>query len=959
MADGSVKFDTAIDSSGMRSGLANLGSIAMAGVATAAAALASLGVAATKTGIEFESAFAGVKKTVDATDEELNAIRQDILDMSKEMPLAATEIAGIAEAAGQLGIKTEAITDFTKVMADLGVATNMTSEQAATDLARLANITQMPQDKFDELGSTIVALGNNFATTESEITAMALRLAGAGTQVGLTEDQILSLAAAASSVGLAAEAGGSAFSRVFTMMQLACEEGGDALNGFAEIAGMSGKDFKKAFEQDAAGALTAFIGGLSNAEASGKSAIGMIEELGSVEGYATLKSIAVRDALLRASGASDVFTDALELGAQAWDENNALTKEAEQRYQTLESRLGILKNSASALGIAVYEGIKGPLGEVVSFATGAVQQLEAAFSEGGFEGLISALGAVLGEAVNKIVEFAPTLVSAALGLIENLIDTILGSSGMIIDAAIDIGMQLIQSIATLAPKLIKAAATIISQLAVGLVKALPTLIKTLLDCLTSCVDALIESIPILLEALFLIVEELMAYLPELIPTILEAVLSIVTAIIEYLPELITMLVEQLPLIVEQIVTALLESLPLLIECVMEIVNAIIACLPEIITMICQALPTLITGIVGTLLASIPQIVACGIELFVSLVKALPEIITALCNAIPLIIDSLIIAFNDLFPLIIDCGIELFVALVKELPTIITTILMATGDIINEIIWAVMDSIPLIIRAGVDLLCALVAALPEIIMVLIAAIPTIITSLIDVILGNIGLIAEAGVNLLVALVLNLPAIILELVKAIPEIIAALVKGIVNGVSSMAEAGGQLIAGLWEGIGAKADWIAQKIKSFCKNALDAIKAFFGIKSPSRVFKNVIGKNLMFGLAEGIEDEASTAVAAMGEAAKKVGDVEFSAGGITFDDPEALYAKVDEAVDRQVSGTTTVKSALVNGYDSSSDGENDDGSSGNNPAYIENNIIIDGRKAARIITPYVAEELAWEGK
>ena len=126
MADGSVIIDTELDSSGLKTGLAKLGGVAAAGVTTAVAAISGLGIAAINVGSEFESAFAGVKKTVDATDEQLASLRTEILKMAKGMPIAATEIASIAEAAGQLGIKTENISDFTKTMADLGVATNMT-----------------------------------------------------------------------------------------------------------------------------------------------------------------------------------------------------------------------------------------------------------------------------------------------------------------------------------------------------------------------------------------------------------------------------------------------------------------------------------------------------------------------------------------------------------------------------------------------------------------------------------------------------------------------------------------------------------------------------------------------------------------------------------------------------------------------------------------------------------------
>ena len=189
-------------------------------------------------GIEFESAFAGVKKTVDATDEEFEQFEASLRSMSTQMPTTASELSAIAEAAGQLGIKNENLISFTETMANLGVATNMSSDEAATALARLANITGMNQENFDRLGSSIVALGNNFATTESEVTNMALNISAAGSQVGMTEADILGVAAALSSLGLEAQAGGTAISKAIIQMANACETGSDDLQYFAKAAGM-------------------------------------------------------------------------------------------------------------------------------------------------------------------------------------------------------------------------------------------------------------------------------------------------------------------------------------------------------------------------------------------------------------------------------------------------------------------------------------------------------------------------------------------------------------------------------------------------------------------------------------------------------------------------------------------------------------------------------------------------
>ncbi|HAP6208339.1 TPA: phage tail tape measure protein, partial [Enterococcus faecium] len=147
--------------------------------------------AVTSAAISWESAFAGVKKTNDeVVDSNGNVVysysdlEKGLRDLATKLPASHQEIANVAEAAGQLGIKTENVVSFTKTMIDMGESTNMSAETAATSLARFANITQMSQKDFDKLGSVIVDLGNNFATTESEITEMGLRLAGAGKQIG-------------------------------------------------------------------------------------------------------------------------------------------------------------------------------------------------------------------------------------------------------------------------------------------------------------------------------------------------------------------------------------------------------------------------------------------------------------------------------------------------------------------------------------------------------------------------------------------------------------------------------------------------------------------------------------------------------------------------------------------------------------------------------------------------------
>lgn len=330
------------------------------------AGVGGIAVASLKSAIDFETAFTGVIKTVDGTEEQLASLKKGILDMSTKLPSSASEIASVAEAAGQLGIQVDNILDFTKVMIDLGNSTNVSADEASTALAKFANVTKMSADEYQRLGSTIVALGNNYATTEADIISMAQNLASAGTQVGMSQSDIMALATALSSVGLEAQAGGTAFSKALVEMQLAVETNSKDLKNWADVAGMSIKEFTKLFKEDATSALQAFIKGLSECGGETESAIKVLDDMGITE-------TRMRDALLRSANASDTFTSAIELGNKAWEENTALTEEAEKRYGTTESQLSMLKNEVQKTAIEFGEELAPSLKQIVKSISSAVK----------------------------------------------------------------------------------------------------------------------------------------------------------------------------------------------------------------------------------------------------------------------------------------------------------------------------------------------------------------------------------------------------------------------------------------------------------------------------------------------------------------------------------------------------------------------------------------------------------
>ena len=319
-------------------------------LAPLSATVAAVGVAGVKAATDWESAFAGVKKTTDATEEEYEQLAAVIQKMATETASSAEDIAAVAEAAGQLGISKEHLLEFTKTMVMLGDSTNLSADEAAVALARFLNITGESTSNVDRLGAAIVDLGNNFATDEASIVAMSTRLASAGTLAGLTTTDILALSTAMSSVGIEAEAGGTAMTQTLTAIEKAASDAANgstaALDRIASVAGMSSADFAAAWERRPIEALQAFIAGLGQLDERGESATLVLDELGmsGVRQSNMLKSLAL---------ASGVLSDAIDTSSEAYQNNTALTDEASKRYQTFASQVSQLKEAFKAVAVDI------------------------------------------------------------------------------------------------------------------------------------------------------------------------------------------------------------------------------------------------------------------------------------------------------------------------------------------------------------------------------------------------------------------------------------------------------------------------------------------------------------------------------------------------------------------------------------------------------------------------------
>lgn len=382
--------------------------------------------ASVKAAVDWETAFTGVKKTVDESAEGYAQLAENIKQMATETASSKEDIAGVMEIAGQLGISgVDNLTEFTRTMIELGDTTNLSAEDAATALARFMNITGESTSNVDKIGSAIVDLGNNFATSESEITEMATRLASAGTLAGMSSTDILALSAAMSSVGIQAEAGGTAMTQTLTSIEAAVSAfragSTEDLEAIANIAGLSASDFANAWESHPIGAVQDFIQGLGELDEKGESATLVLGELGmsGVRQSNMLKSLAL---------ASEMLGEAVETSSTAYQENTALQNEASLRYETMASKMSQLKERFTEVAITIGEMLMPYVEKLMGFIEQLIEKWNG-LDESQQKTIITI--AAIAAAVGPILVVIGSVVSA-IGTIVTAIGTVLSMGGALL-----------------------------------------------------------------------------------------------------------------------------------------------------------------------------------------------------------------------------------------------------------------------------------------------------------------------------------------------------------------------------------------------------------------------------------------------------------------------------------------------------------------------------------------------
>lgn len=568
--------------------------------------------------------------------------------------------------------------------------------------------------------------------------------------------------------------------------------------------------------------------------------------------------------------------------------------------------------------------------------------------------------------VKSVAEAFRGILNGDVGAAEALGTALSGIIQQIFNMAVD-----------MAPAIVEAAISLLTTLTTTIISMLPQLVTTGVQLILSIIDGLTSAIPQITQAIVDMIPQLVAALVTGIPQLIQGAVQLLLAIVEAIPQIIPPLVEALPQIVMAIINGLLSALPQLLNGAVQFLTAIVQAIPQLINMLVPEIPTIVTTIIDGLIANIPILLEGAIQLLNAIVEAIPLIIEALIPQVPNIVNTIITKLLEMTPVLLDAAVQLLMALVFAIPEIvmaliqnlpeilgaITSVLSAIPSLIWGILVQVLQQLPTwivqfvqkAIEAGMKWQQGLLdffIQLPGKLWTQLQNVIARVTSWVSTMVSSAQNAGSKFISTVVSFITQLPgkvwthlsSTIQKIVQfgsqavnkaktAAKNILNAVVDGVKSLPSKMLNIGTDLVKGLWNGISNMTDWIIGKIQGFGDSVLGGIKSFFGIKSPSRVFRDEVGAMLAEGMAKGIEENANAPLDAMADLSSGLLDEADGLNGLTLERKlnttfanstannatSGLLAKMDSilaAIERgqviTIDGKTWV-GATADGYDS----------------------------------------------
>lgn len=518
--DGTLKFDTSIDSKGFQSGIDGIGSIAEKGLkatgailAGTATAIGAIGAASVKVGSDFEASMSKVAAISGATGDDLKALTDKAKEMGATTKFSASESADALQYMAMAGWKTDDMLNGLEGIMNLAAASGedlATTSDIVTDALTAFGLSAEDSTHFADVLAQASSNANTNVGMMGETFKYVAPVAGA---LGYTaEDTALAIGLMANS-GIKASQAGTSLRSIMSRMAKPTKEVQGAMDKLGVSLTDSNDNMKSLNE--VMGDLRKGFAGLSKDEAAA-----MAAALGGQEAMSGLLAIV---------NASDDDFDKLSDAIYSCD--GAAKRMADTMNDNLQGQITILKSGLEGLGISLYENMEAPLKEVVKEAQNMVQQLQDAFDNGGLDEVVTTVGDIFAQIVEKAASAAPDLIDVASDMIQSFLTGINNNLPKIASAGVDIVTSLGSALIENTGLLWSTGVALLAEVLSGLADNMPQLVESAKDALSQFGSALVEYAPSIGESAAKIVSYLASAVIENLPQIIEVGKQIVQGFI--------------------------------------------------------------------------------------------------------------------------------------------------------------------------------------------------------------------------------------------------------------------------------------------------------------------------------------------------------------------------------------------------------------------------------------------
>lgn len=815
-SDGTLTFDTSLDTSGLQKGTSGLGDVAKnaLGVFTgnlmtkATEAVVNLGKEALSSGMSFEASMQKTKTLFTGTDEQFSALSDEILEISSATGLAADGLAEAAYSAESAGVPMEMLGTMLQSSAELAAAGFTDIDTALSATAKTMNAYGMEgEESIGRVQKVLMQTQNLGITTVDELGASLAQVTPTASAFGVSFEQVgASLAVMTASGTSTAQA----TTQLNSLIAELGKTGTVASNNLAKAAEgtqYAGMSFNEMMD---AGADLGDVLGMISAQAD-KDGVSMVDMFSSIE--------AGKAALSIFSGEGETFKNDLEQMATSAD----VVGEAYGTVSdSLEFKTQRIKTSFSNMATGLFEVVSGPLADAADGAADALASITQGFNENGVAGVADALMGMFEQAAEKIIAFdwegvADKIIAGITGFIDG------GGTGRFLETAANIVVSIAEGLGKAVPKLLPALVKLITHITTNLIKQAPKLINAGLQLIANLAVGLVQALPDIASAIWQVIcciGDAIAQLPGIIGAYYDTLLS---GIGQWCSDMWAKASEGMSNLVSGIVSWIQQLPDKIWTWLVNTVTKVLAWRQQMITNASQAMSEMLSKIISWV-QQIPN------KVWTWLVNTVTKLITWGQN----MVTTASTAMSNMLSKVIEW--------VKQLPDKVWTWLVNTVTKVTT--WGSN----MVTNAG-------------------TAMSNMLNKIVEWAKQIPGKVWEWLSNT-ASKVVTWGS---DLAKKGADAVKGLFDACVNGIKDLPEKfksiGSDIVTGIWNGISGGWDWLKNKVKDLAGSLLDAAKEKLGINSPSTEFRDEIGHWLPPGISEGFDEAMPDALKDMEDQAEEM--------------------------------------------------------------------------------------------